>query len=70
MGSWITYGLGSENQDLPGFVVLISGGSDPVIMSSAVEQYKSLKKQIIDLGNTQLGDQYIFGGSCWLRIRL
>src|SRR4029078_4129680 len=29
MGSWITYGLGSENQDLPGYVVLVSGGSDP-----------------------------------------
>jgi hypothetical protein len=29
MGSWITYGIGSENQDLPGFVVLISGGTDP-----------------------------------------
>ena len=29
MGSWATYGLGSENQDLPGFVVLLSGGTDP-----------------------------------------
>ena len=29
MGSWITYGLGSENQDLPGFVVLLSGGTNP-----------------------------------------
>lgn len=29
MGSWITYGLGSEAEDLPGFVVLISGGTDP-----------------------------------------
>jgi hypothetical protein len=29
MGSWITYGLGSENDNLPGFVVLISGGTDP-----------------------------------------
>ncbi len=29
MGSWITYGIGSENQDLPGFVVLLSGGTDP-----------------------------------------
>ncbi len=29
MGSWLTYGLGSENQNLPGFVVLISGGTDP-----------------------------------------
>ncbi len=29
MGSWVTYGLGSENDNLPGFVVLISGGTDP-----------------------------------------
>lgn len=29
MGAWVTYGLGSENQDLPGFVVLNSGGSQP-----------------------------------------
>ena len=25
LGSWVTYGLGSENQDLPGYVVLMSG---------------------------------------------
>jgi hypothetical protein len=25
MGSWITYGLGSENQDLPGYVILAAG---------------------------------------------
>jgi hypothetical protein len=29
MGSWVTYGLGSENQNLPGFVVLTSGGRNP-----------------------------------------
>ncbi len=29
MGSWMTYGLGSENEDLPGFVVLISSGVQP-----------------------------------------
>ncbi|MCC6203336.1 MAG: DUF1501 domain-containing protein [Gammaproteobacteria bacterium] len=29
MGSWITYGLGSESQDLPGFVVLQSGPRGP-----------------------------------------
>jgi hypothetical protein len=29
MGSWVTYGLGSENSNLPGFVVLTSGGRDP-----------------------------------------
>lgn len=29
MGSWVTYGLGTENSDLPGFVVLISSGVQP-----------------------------------------
>jgi len=29
MGAWVTYGLGTENQDLPGFVVLISNGVQP-----------------------------------------
>lgn len=29
MGSWVTYGLGSENDNLPGFVVLLSGGNNP-----------------------------------------
>jgi len=29
MGTWVTYGLGSENQNLPGFVVLISSGVQP-----------------------------------------
>ena len=27
MGSWVTYGLGSENQNLPGFIVLVSSGT-------------------------------------------
>jgi uncharacterized protein (DUF1501 family) len=35
MGSWITYGLGSESQDLPGFVVLTSvGGRNPQPIAS------------------------------------
>ena len=29
IGSWATYGLGSENENLPGFVVLVSGNSAP-----------------------------------------
>ncbi len=29
MGSWVTYGLGSESENLPGFVVLVSGGNTP-----------------------------------------
>jgi len=29
LGSWLTYGLGSESHNLPGFVVLISGENQP-----------------------------------------
>src|SRR3954453_19612559 len=29
MGSWVTYGLGSESRDLPGFVVFSSGSKGP-----------------------------------------
>lgn len=29
IGSWVTYGMGTENEDLPGFVVLLSGGRLP-----------------------------------------
>jgi hypothetical protein len=33
MGSWISYGLGSENRDLPAFVVMISGPLDQPLSS-------------------------------------
>ncbi len=33
MGSWISYGLGSENHDLPAFVVMISGPLDQPLSS-------------------------------------
>ena len=29
IGSWVTWGLGTENEDLPGFIVLLSGGRPP-----------------------------------------
>lgn len=29
IGAWATYGLGSLNSNLPGFMVLVSGGTDP-----------------------------------------
>jgi hypothetical protein len=34
-GSWIPYGLGSESHDLPGFIVLVSGGVLPSAGKSA-----------------------------------
>jgi hypothetical protein len=35
MGSWVTYGLGSSNENLPGFIVLLSGGKTPDAGKSA-----------------------------------
>jgi hypothetical protein len=29
LGAWLTYGIGSQNSDLPGFVVLLSGENNP-----------------------------------------
>ena len=44
MGSWITYGLGSENENLPAFVVLcpgISGGRAPALVLGVPAQLVS-----------------------------
>lgn len=41
MGSWVTYGLGSEAEDLPGFVVLVSHGSGRSPQPIAVRQWSS-----------------------------
>ena len=38
MGAWVTYGIGSESQDLPGFVVLQSGPRGPRGGASALGQ--------------------------------
>jgi Protein of unknown function (DUF1501) len=35
IGAWVTYGLGTENSDMPGFVVLNSGGRNPDAGKSA-----------------------------------
>jgi len=40
-----------------------SGSTDPSMRQSAHDQLVDLKKQIIDMGNTQMGDQYILGGA-------
>jgi len=40
-----------------------SGNSDPVARQNAHDLLVDLKNQLIDAGNTQYGDQYIFGGA-------
>ncbi len=34
IGSWVTWGLGSENENLPGYIVLLSGGRPPRVGKS------------------------------------
>jgi hypothetical protein len=41
MGAWVTYGLGSESQDLPGFVVLTSLGRGGQNQPIAARQWSS-----------------------------
>ncbi|MHC1698311.1 MAG: flagellar hook-associated protein FlgL [Geobacteraceae bacterium] len=41
---------------------ITSGSSDQTVRENAAAQLEELKKQLVDLGNTQLGDQYIFAG--------
>ena len=41
MGSWVLYGLGSEAENLPGFVVLISSGKGGQMQPIAARQWSS-----------------------------
>jgi flagellar hook-associated protein 3 FlgL len=40
-----------------------SGSSDPNYRQSVHDQLVDLKKQLVDMANTQFGDQFIFGGA-------
>ena len=41
MGSWVLYGLGSESEDLPGFVVLMSAGRGGQMQPIAARQWSA-----------------------------
>ena len=55
MGSWVTYGLGTENENLPGFVVLVSGGKTPSYLSSVYQgtQCRNTGDPVLYLSNPQ-----------------
>jgi len=42
---------------------MTSGSDDPSTRQSAYDQLAAIKQQIIDYGNTQSGDSYVFGGT-------
>ncbi|HEV3260692.1 MAG TPA: DUF1501 domain-containing protein [Gemmataceae bacterium] len=61
LGSWLLYGLGSENQSLPGFVAICPGGQDAALWGSSFlpaayqgTRVADLKKPIANLGNPRL----------------
>jgi hypothetical protein len=61
LGSWVLYGLGSESQNLPGFVVIAAGGQDAALWSSSFlpaayqgTRIADLKKPIANLDNPRL----------------
>jgi hypothetical protein len=61
LGSWLLYGLGSENQNLPGFVVICPNGQDAALWSSSFlpaayqgTRIADLQKPIANLDNRHL----------------
>jgi hypothetical protein len=61
LGSWLMYGLGSENQNLPGFVVISPNGGDAALWGSSFlpaayqgTRVADLKHPISNLGNPLL----------------
>jgi hypothetical protein len=65
LGSWLLYGLGSENQDLPGFVAICPSGGNAALWGSSFlpasyqgTRVADLAHPIANLGNDRLsGDQ-------------
>ena len=65
MGAWATYGLGSENKDLPGFIVMVSNRPSDQPLSSRLwdsgflptqyqgVQFRSGSEPVLYLGNPQ-----------------
>ena len=61
LGSWLLYGLGSENQNLPGFVAVSPGGQDASLWGSSFlpasyqgTRVDDLKRPIANLSNPRL----------------
>ena len=50
------------NQIKSAAATMASGSTDPATIADVTSNLSQLKSQLIDLGNTQNGDQYVFGG--------
>jgi hypothetical protein len=58
MGSWFSYGLGTENKDLPAFVVLMTGTGQPLTSSAWGSGFLPTVHQGVQLRST--GDPVLF----------
>jgi len=64
MGSWVTYGLGSLNQNLPGFVVLTSvGGRNPQPIASRQWSSGFLRSKFSGVEFNAIGDPVHYVGN-------
>ncbi|MFM8357820.1 MAG: DUF1501 domain-containing protein, partial [Verrucomicrobiota bacterium] len=61
MGSWFSYGLGSENQDLPAFVVLMTGAGQPLTNAAWGSGFLPTNHQGVTLRSQ--GDPVLFVGN-------
>ncbi len=61
MGSWFSYGLGSESQDLPAFVVLMTGVGQPLTNSAWGSGFLPTVHQGVQLRSQ--GDPVLFVGN-------
>lgn len=60
MGSWFSYGLGSENKDLPAFVVLMTGVGQPLTVNAWGSGFLPTVHQGVQLRSQ--GDPVLFVG--------
>ncbi|HEY4743948.1 MAG TPA: flagellar hook-associated protein FlgL, partial [Desulfuromonadaceae bacterium] len=42
---------------------IVNGSTDPTVTQSVLSQLKALKQTMVDMGNIQSGDQFVFGGA-------
>lgn len=61
MGSWFSYGLGSESQDLPAFVVLMTGAGQPLTNSAWGSGFLPSQHQGVQMRSS--GDPVLFVGN-------
>ena len=56
VGSWVLYGLGTENQNLPGFITMSLGGGPDARNYTNAFLPEPIKEPFVDSNNTRIED--------------